>query len=105
MWYQTVDFFKSTPYKTIKTDQLLIKITLLNIADLNEITYNHDNELTERKDPALITVVLPAIAAGVAVAAAVHKTRGRRRRFNANKQCQTPQRRTQHDTTNDIPKG
>ena len=67
MGYQTVDFFKSTPYKTIKTDQLLIKITLLNIADLNEITNNHDNELTERKDP-----VVAFIAAAAATAVGAH---------------------------------
>ena len=77
MWYQTVDFFKSTPYKTIKTDQLLIKITLLNIADLNEITNNHDNELTEREDP-IVALVGLAAATAVGVDALVHKFRRKR---------------------------
>ena len=75
MGYQTVDFFKSTPYKTIKTDQLPIKITLLNIADLNEITNNHDNELTERKDPLWVPVLVGSIVAEQAITTYGRKVR------------------------------
>ena len=44
---------------------------------MNEITNNHDNELTERKDP-IVALVAAAGAAAVGVDALVHKFRRKR---------------------------
>ena len=45
---------------------------------MNEITNNHDNELTERKDPIVALVGLGA-AAAVGIHAAIDKARKRRK--------------------------
>ena len=60
---QTVDFsILSQPHSPIKrTVQLLVKIILLNFADLNEITNNQENELTERKDPLLSALIVGGV--------------------------------------------
>ena len=77
---QTVDFsILSQPHLPIKrTVQLLVKIFLLNFADLNEITNNQENELTEHKDPFIASLI---IGAGVAtgIAASIGKRRHSRR--------------------------
>ena len=74
---QTVDFsILSQSHSPIKrTVQLLVKIILLNFADLNEITNNQENELTERKDP-----LLPALIVGGAIGYQAARKRRKRLR-------------------------
>ena len=45
---------------------------------MNEITNNHDNELTERKDPIVPLVLAVGAAGAVGVDALVHKYRRKR---------------------------